>query len=216
MSPAPDYGPLLDFWFAGDCVTRWRALGAIHEPGWRPVPDADAEARARFAHLVDLMADDALESWLPDPHGRVSYVLVADTLPRSFYRGFDRAYALDGKALQAAEEGVAAGIDQRLALTERAFFYMPFTHAELPSAQDRSVDCYRVLLAEYVQARQNPELAPIFESFLRSAERHAAIIRRFGRFPHRNSSLNRKITADERIYLDDPWNYDFSRSGGPG
>jgi uncharacterized protein (DUF924 family) len=209
ITPAPEYGPLVDFWFDGDCIRRWRALGAIHEPGWRPVPEADAEAGTRFGHLVDLMASGALESWLADSRGRLAFVLVADALPRSFYRGSCRAYALDCMALEAAE-GVAGGIDRQLELTERAFFYMPFTHAELAGAQERSVDCYRVLLAESLQGRANPKLVPIFESFLRSAERHAAIIRRFGRFPHRNASLRRETTADERFYLDDPWSYDFS------
>jgi len=192
---------LLDFWFGGDCINRWRALGAIHEPGWRPVPDADAEARALFGAL------EPDESWLSDPHGRLAYILVADALPRSFYRGSGRAYALDHKALRAAEEGFANGVDRLLTLSERAFFYMPFTHAELASAQDRSADCYRGLRA----ACTDPELVPVFESFLRSAERHAAIVRRFGRFPHRNASLDRETTPEEQIYLDDPWHYDFAR-----
>ena len=192
---------LLDFWFGGDSINRWRALGAIHEPGWRPVPAADAEARALFGDL------EPVESWLSDPHGRLAYILVADALPRSFHRGSGRAYALDREALRAAEEGFAIGVDRLLTLSERAFFYMPFTHAEHVAAQERSVDCYRGLHA----ACSDSELVPVFESFLRSAERHAAIIRRFGRFPHRNASLHRQTTADEQIYLDDPWNYDFAR-----
>jgi len=212
MSPTVEYRPLLDFWFTGDSLGRWRALGAIHEPAWRPVADADADARQRFHHLVDHMANGDLELWLADPRGRLSYILVADTLPRSFYRGTSRAYALDGRALQAAIAGISAGIDRRMAPIERAFFYMPFTHAEPADwsrAQERSVDCYRALRDEYSGSAEERDLLPIFEGFLQSAERHAAIIHRFGRFPHRNALLHRESTPDERIYLDDPWNYDL-------
>jgi uncharacterized protein (DUF924 family) len=36
------------------------------------------------------------------------------------------------------------------------------------------------------------------------AERHAAVIARFGRFPHRNEILGRASTADEIAFLAEP------------
>ena len=37
---------------------------------------------------------------------------------------------------------------------------------------------------------------------LRYAEDHADIIRRFGRFPHRNEVLGRATTTEERAFLE--------------
>jgi uncharacterized protein (DUF924 family) len=36
---------------------------------------------------------------------------------------------------------------------------------------------------------------------LKYAEDHADIIRRFGRFPHRNRALGRPTTAEEQVFL---------------
>jgi uncharacterized protein (DUF924 family) len=40
------------------------------------------------------------------------------------------------------------------------------------------------------------------DEFTKYAEEHAAIIRRFGRFPHRNALLGRATTPDEQTFLD--------------
>jgi uncharacterized protein (DUF924 family) len=40
------------------------------------------------------------------------------------------------------------------------------------------------------------------EEGIKWAELHADIIRRFGRFPHRNGALGRATTAEEQAFLD--------------
>jgi uncharacterized protein (DUF924 family) len=67
------------------------------------------------------------------------------------------------------------------------FFYLPFEHSESMVDQDRSCALFREL--------GNADL-------LRWAELHADIIRRFGRFPHRNAVLGRTTTPDEQAFLD--------------
>jgi uncharacterized protein (DUF924 family) len=37
---------------------------------------------------------------------------------------------------------------------------------------------------------------------MRYAEDHADIVRRFGRFPHRNAALRRATSAEEQAFLD--------------
>ncbi|MEA2946343.1 MAG: hypothetical protein QOI40_1673, partial [Alphaproteobacteria bacterium] len=69
----------------------------------------------------------------------------------------------------------------------RSFFYLPFEHAEDPADQERCLALIRVL----ANADQ-----------LKWAEQHADIIRRFGRFPHRNPALGRATTAAEQAFLD--------------
>jgi uncharacterized protein (DUF924 family) len=40
------------------------------------------------------------------------------------------------------------------------------------------------------------------DEFSKYAEEHADIIRRFGRFPHRNAALGRAVTPQEQAFLD--------------
>jgi uncharacterized protein (DUF924 family) len=41
------------------------------------------------------------------------------------------------------------------------------------------------------------------DEFTKYAEQHADIIRRFGRFPHRNATLGRATSPQEQAFLDD-------------
>ena len=72
--------------------------------------------------------------------------------------------------------------------TELALFvYLPFGHSEQIADQERSVALSRRLGA--------PNLA--------HAEGHREIVRRFGRFPHRNAILGRVTTPEEQRFLDE-------------
>jgi uncharacterized protein (DUF924 family) len=67
------------------------------------------------------------------------------------------------------------------------FFYLPFEHSEDLADQERSVALNR---------------ASGDADATKWAELHADIIRRFGRFPHRNAVLGRVTTAEEQAFLD--------------
>ena len=64
---------------------------------------------------------------------------------------------------------------------------MPFMHSEQLADQLRCVELFR-------KAGNTDNLE--------YAEDHADIVRRFGRFPHRNRLLGRTTTADEQAFLD--------------
>jgi len=88
---------------------------------------------------------------------------------------------------------VDAGFDLSLDPFERWFLYLPFEHAEDAAAQDRSLALFGALARE--SGRREP---------LEWAEKHAAIVRRFGRYPHRNAILGRASTSDEIAFLREP------------
>jgi uncharacterized protein (DUF924 family) len=67
------------------------------------------------------------------------------------------------------------------------FFYLPLEHSENLADQERCVALFR--------ATGNADL-------LKWAELHADIIRRFGRFPHRNAVLGRTTTPQEQAFID--------------
>jgi uncharacterized protein (DUF924 family) len=149
----------------------------------------DTALGARFAQLPDRALAGALDHWTETPTGTVALVLAVDQLPRHFWRGQARAFVGDAKARVVASVAIAKGIDEVLGRDERLFLYLPFEHSEDLGDQDRA--------CELIKALGDPVYAEY-------AERHREVIRRFGRFPHRNAALGRVSTAAEEAYLADP------------
>jgi len=168
---------ILEFWFAGGDDRRWFAVDAAF----------DEACRAGF--LVDHERADAgeLQAWAQQPRSALTLILLFDQFPRNIFRGTARAFATDRKALALAKDAVARGFDRALTPVERAFIYLPFEHSENLNDQRESVRLFRQLGGE------QPSLA----GYLQYAEEHCDVIRRFGRFPHRNAILGRVSTAEE-------------------
>ena len=158
----------------------------------------DAEIRERFGALQARAAAGELSAWGDGPRRRLSLIILLDQFPRHLFRGSARAFEYDAQALTLALTGMQSGADGALDFVERLFFYMPLEHAENRDAQDESVAAFRRLLAEVPSG-----LNAVFERTLRSAEKHRAIIERFGRFPHRNAVLGRPSTPEEAQWLDE-------------
>ena len=148
--------------------------------------------RAHFGAAVESAIAGALPAaWAASP---LAEILLLDQFTRNIFRGTPRAFAGDARALVLARRMVAGGADAALDAVERAFVYLPFEHAEDPASQDESVRLFTALAA--ADARQ--------DSSLDYAHRHRDVIRRFGRFPHRNAILGRASTAEEGAYLAQP------------
>jgi uncharacterized protein (DUF924 family) len=156
----------------------------------------DAAIRAEFGARIEAALRGELAAWADGPRRRLSLIILLDQFPRNIYRGRARAYAGDEQALALALSGMQSGADAALDPVERIFFYMPLQHSESPEVQEESIAAYRRLLGEAPQM-----LHGFFEETLKSAELHAALIRRFGRFPHRNRALHRASTTEEGAYL---------------
>lgn len=146
----------------------------------------DSRFRDAFLHLHEAAARGALDHWLDTPEGALALLLLLDQFPRNSFRGTPRMYATDAQARQAADIALKAGHDQAVAESLRVFFYLPFAHSEELADQERSA----------ALASRLPEPNPAH------ARRHCEIVRRFGRFPHRNPILGRSMTSEEQQYLD--------------
>ena len=138
------------------------------------------------------------DHWAATARGRLALILLLDQFPRHLYRGRAEAFASDRHALTVALTGIDAGLDRRLDTVERVFFYLPLEHAEDLAVQDRCVGAFAALRAQCPAA-----LEARADQFLDFARQHREVIARFGRFPHRNDTLGRVTTAEERAYLDD-------------
>jgi uncharacterized protein (DUF924 family) len=154
----------------------------------------DAMLRERFGTLIDAARESALDNWTQTPLGALALVIVLDQFSRNCHRNTARAFAADQKALLTAQQMIASGADRRLpTVHHRAFAYLPFEHDETLAGQRESLRLFKLLEAERGG-----------KSYYRSAVRHAEIVERFGRFPHRNAPLGRPSTAEEIAFLRTP------------
>lgn len=177
---------ILDFWFAPHGSAEH---GKTRELWFRKDASVDQAIRARFGGDVGTALAGGFREWT-SPRGALAHVLLLDQFTRNIYRETPRAFAGDTLALGISRAAVANGDDQSLIPVERWFLYMPFEHAEDPAAQQTSLDLFARL-------RDQTGLSePVVW-----AERHAEVIRRFGRYPHRNAILGRESTAEEIEYL---------------
>ena len=192
---------VLDFWFGPRPLTsqrmdeRMRFWFGGRDPQ-ELLALKDREIEARFEPMMQRAAAGRLDAWADSPRRRLALILLLDQFPRNVHRGTSRAFATDQRAADLAFSGVHIGADATLDHVERIFFYMPLQHSESLDVQEESVAAYRRL------AEEAPEsLKRQFNITLGYAELHRDIIRRYGRFPHRNAVLNRSNTPDEFNYL---------------
>ena len=170
---------VLDYWFKELPRDKWFAKDAA----------VDAEIGRRFGALHARLAQGIPAEWLASPPARLAAIVVLDQFSRNLYRDDARAYASDAAALGAAKAMLDEGLETGFNRDELHFLYMPFMHAEDMAEQDRSVALSGTL--------GEPET-------LDFAERHRAIVARFGRFPQRNAPLGRVSTPEELAFLAQP------------
>jgi uncharacterized protein (DUF924 family) len=169
----------------GEVLAFWHSAGADR---WFGKDDAfDAAVRSRFLDTYEAAAAGRLAHWEATPDGALALIIALDQFPRNMFRGSARTYAADPLARAVADRALSRGYDRAVAPELRTFFYLPFMHSEALADQERCMALYRA--------------ADDAES-LKYAEDHADIIRRFGRFPHRNEVLGRATTAEEQAFLD--------------
>ncbi|MEZ5459758.1 MAG: DUF924 family protein [Steroidobacteraceae bacterium] len=191
---------LLDFWFGA----RPMAPAAVRQrmafwfggdaPELTEMRDRDLESR--YAPLMRRALAGELSAWADSPRRRLALILLLDQLPRNVFRGTAEAFAGDAAALVLTQQGIEQAADAALDPLERLFFYMPLQHAESVDVQEQSVAIFGRLAGEVPEALQG-----IFDGVAGYALRHRDIIRRFGRFPHRNAALGRVSTEEERLWL---------------
>lgn len=166
-------------------VAFWREAGARGR-WFDKDADFDRAFRERFLDLHMEVAARRHDGWLASAEGALALLILADQFPRNAFRGTGHMYATDPLARHYARKALEAGHMERVELELRLFFCLPFAHSEEMADQDLSV-------------RLNAGLG---QPWLAHAEGHRDIIRRFGRFPHRNPVLARTTTAEEAAFLE--------------
>ena len=168
-----------------ETLAFWREAGPAR--WYKKDAGFDAIVRSRFLGLWQKAAAGELTSWETSDDGALALVIVLDQFPRNMFRDDVRTYSSDALARDVAARAIARGADLRTEGGLLEFLYMPFMHSEHLADQMRCVELFR--------KAGDP-------ANLKYAENHAGIIRRFGRFPHRNRILERITTLEEQAFLD--------------
>lgn len=152
----------------------------------------DQEITKRFYSLWQEAEAGGLKSWVAHPDTVLAYIILCDQFPRNMFRGSPMAFATDAKARMAAKSAIAKGWDMRVSEeAHRQFFYLPLMHSENQCDQNR---CVRLMVERL------PQVA-YAQGHLDHARAHREIIRKFGRFPYRNSALGRVPTGAEAEFM---------------
>lgn len=189
---------LCEFWF-GSSQDDLEVAQQRSQLWWSKNPDVDTEIEARFSSYLPKVANGELEAWQQTSLGTLALILLTDQFPRNMYRGTAQAFAYDAIARALCKQGIKDSTDQSLRPIQRVFFYLPLEHSESLADQEHCLQLFQRLVAEC-----EPRLKPQIAHYIDFAIRHRDIIERFGRFPHRNTILNRDSTPAETEFLKTP------------
>ena len=167
---------ILDFWFSESMRAKWFAS----------TPQLDAAIKAQFERVWEAAMRGELDDWQNIPDGCLALVIILDQLPLNMFRGTAKSFSSEAKSRDVARRAIDQGFDKKIDAARLAFLYLPFMHSENLADQDLSVQLF-----ETAGLKNN----------LRFAQHHREIVRRFGRFPHRNVILGRASTPEENDYL---------------
>lgn len=185
---------LLDFWFGDAREGPEQAQARL--PVWFESSNAfDESLLTEFGALAKRAQTGELDHWADTPQGRLALIIALEQLSRNLYRRTPGAFAQDEKALALCLEGLDLAHDRALHPVERLFFYLPLEHAEDMDIQNESSRRY-LRLSQEAHGYER-----IMKGSLDAVEEHRDLIRRFGRFPHRNAILGRESTQAELDFL---------------
>ncbi len=177
MKKLEEYKEVLTFWFQEAGPEKW----------FDKDDDFDQEIKSRFQILHEAASAGELWEWRESIHGRLAEIIILDQFSRNMFREDPRAFENDQMALVLAQEAIDDEHFHLLSVEEKAFVYMPFMHSESLKIQEQSLKLF-----EEKGLELNYEYA----------QEHYEIIKKFGRYPHRNQALNRSSTQAEQTFLE--------------
>lgn len=170
---------IIEFWYSERMRPRW----------FSSTPEVDAEIRSKFEHLWLQAGKGELDGWKASGEGCLALAVVLDQFPLNMFRGKAISFSTEQQAVACSKYCISQGYDREIPLDKVVFLYMPLMHSENLADQDLAVKLF--------------EQANLVNN-LRFARHHRELIRKFGRFPHRNTILGRNSSTEEIEYLNSP------------
>ena len=184
---------VLSYWF-GELRDGW-TVEKRHRLWFAADKTDDNDIRERFNDLINAAVAGRLDDWRKSDRGNMALIILSDQMTRATRRGTAAAFAGDAIALATCQDGIHDGLDKRLPFAYRCFYYLPLEHSESINDQQQCIRMFEKLHDDF------PQYKKITEESIHYAVMHLRIIRKFGRFPHRNTILGRTSTPGEIEYL---------------
>lgn len=167
---------ILEFWYSPPIQKAW----------FSSTPELDRLIRDRYETLWRQACEGGLENWKSSPEGCLALIILLDQFPLNMFRGQAQSFETEQKAVSLAKHALSQGFQLSFAKERLVFLYLPLMHSENLDDQELAVKLF--------------EEAGL-EDNVRYAKHHREIVRKFGRFPHRNAILGRASTPEEIGYL---------------
>lgn len=172
---------ILNFWFEETKPEQW----------FQASEEFDRAITDRFEKDHEFAMKGMYDTWMHEPEGCLALILLLDQFSRNMFRGTPKAFASDEKALSVAKHTLDKGYEQFFPPAKRGFIFLPYEHSENLADQDRAVELFATIKADQ----------PVMYDY---ALKHREVIQEYGRFPHRNQTLGRESTPEEKEYLSQP------------
>ena len=149
-----------------------------------------------YGSYLDTAGMGGMDRWAADPKALTALIILLDQFPRNIYRGLEKAYIYDKKALALSKHSIEKELYKTLPSMYAFFHFLPLMHSESLEDQDLCIEKLKEL-----QENSEPSVRDFLAASIDSAHKHREIIARFGRFPHRNKALYRESTKEEVEFL---------------
>ena len=169
-----NHSDVIKYWFSEKSRQYW----------FSSTPEIDNEIKQRYEQLWINAASGELDDWQDSPQGCLALIIVLDQFPLNMFRGEAKSFQTEELAVEVALKAIDNGYDETLNTEELLFLFMPLMHSENLEHQNIQVKLFE-------KYDFNDEYS----------KHHRNIVKRFGRFPHRNDILGRKSSTDEAEYL---------------
>ena len=189
---------ILKFWFGN--IGDKQELDAEKSKRWFAKDESFDKSIARvYGSYLDSAAMGGLDRWANDAMAMTALIVLLDQFPRNMYRGLEKSFIYDKKALALANLASEKAYYKDIPIVHAYFQAMPFMHSEDIKMQDKGIKQF-----EWLVENSNNDTRKMMEKALDFAHKHRVIIEKFGRFPHRNVALYRESTAEEIEFLKRP------------
>lgn len=167
---------VIEFWYSEKVASQWFAS----------TPELDKEILEKYEEVWEQALAGELDEWSQNPEGCLALAIILDQFPLNMFRDQAKCFQSEKKAVEIAWKAIKNEYAQKIVKEKLAFLFMPFMHCEVLAEQDMAVKMFREF---------------DLKGNIKFAEHHREIIRKFGRFPHRNKILGRESTKEEIAYL---------------
>lgn len=167
---------IIDYWYSDRIKKHW----------FSSTPELDNEIKNRYEKLWESASAGELDEWIGTPEGCLALIIILDQFPLNMFRGQAKSFQTENKAIEVAKAAINNDFAKELSTDKLSFLFMPLMHSENIEDQDLSVRLF-----EKYKLVNN----------LKFAQHHRSIVKKYGRFPHRNNILGRESTNAEIEYM---------------